>query len=103
MRRTQAGQRAARQFHASEEHFHVPWKHVEQLAGEGGESSASVQLVGWLNRTRRRAPASPLHGPGECLEGSVWLSDANLRRQGAFLDRYSPPVGLSGLRGCGSR
>jgi Predicted helicase len=45
---------AARQFHAREGHLHVGRKHVEEIAGEGGEV-ASLRLGGWLDNTRRRA------------------------------------------------
>ncbi|MCX5009157.1 Helicase associated domain protein [Streptomyces sp. NBC_00638] len=45
---------AARQFHTREGHLRVPRKHVEELAGEDGES-ASVRLGGWMDNTRRRA------------------------------------------------
>ncbi|WP_432190357.1 helicase associated domain-containing protein [Streptomyces sp. Tue6028] len=46
---------AARQFHVREGHLRVPRKHVEELAGEDGESGVSVRLGGWLDNTRRRA------------------------------------------------
>ncbi|MFD5522344.1 helicase associated domain-containing protein [Streptomyces sp. NPDC127066] len=59
-RRTQADRwaihlAAARQYHAREGHLRVPRKHVEELAGDGGESGMSVRLGGWLDNTRRRA------------------------------------------------
>ncbi|MEU1201216.1 helicase associated domain-containing protein [Streptomyces sp. NPDC005813] len=46
---------AARQFHAREGHLRVGRKHVEELAGEDGESGIPVRLGGWLDNTRRRA------------------------------------------------
>ncbi|MFE4999260.1 Helicase associated domain protein [Streptomyces mirabilis] len=62
-RRTQADRwathlAAARQFHAREGHLRVPRKHVEEMAGEGGEVTA-VRLGGWLDNTRRRAGRLP--------------------------------------------
>nr|WP_323138950.1 helicase associated domain-containing protein [Streptomyces mirabilis] len=59
VRRTQADRwathlAAARQFHTREGHLRVGRKHVEDLAGDGGES-VSVRLGGWLDNMRRRA------------------------------------------------
>ncbi|MEU1564089.1 helicase associated domain-containing protein [Streptomyces mirabilis] len=58
-RRTQADRwathlAAARQFHDREGHLHVGRKHVEEIAGEGGEV-VGLRLGGWLDNTRRRA------------------------------------------------
>ncbi|MFF0132820.1 helicase associated domain-containing protein [Streptomyces mirabilis] len=62
-RRTQADRwaahlAAARQFHTREGHLNVPRKHVEEMAGEGGEVTA-VRLGGWLDNTRRRSARLP--------------------------------------------
>ncbi|MCX5355923.1 DEAD/DEAH box helicase [Streptomyces mirabilis] len=62
-RRTQADRwathlAAARQFHAREGHLNAPRKHIEEMAGEGGEVTA-VRLGGWLDNTRRRADRLP--------------------------------------------
>ncbi|MFD5520602.1 Helicase associated domain protein [Streptomyces sp. NPDC127066] len=46
---------AARQYRAREGHLHVPRKHIEELAGDDGESGTPVRLGGWLDNTRRRA------------------------------------------------
>ncbi|MFG2858911.1 helicase associated domain-containing protein [Streptomyces mirabilis] len=59
VRRTQADRwathlAAARQFRAREGHLRVGRNHVEDTAGDGGEST-SVRLGGWLDNTRRRA------------------------------------------------
>ncbi|MFE2610941.1 helicase associated domain-containing protein [Streptomyces mirabilis] len=59
VRRTQADRwathlAAARQFHAREGHLRVGRRHVEDLAGDGGEST-SARLGRWLDTTRRRA------------------------------------------------
>ncbi|MER6375717.1 helicase associated domain-containing protein [Streptomyces mirabilis] len=43
-----------RQFHAREGHLRVGRNHVEDTAGDGGES-VSVRLGGWLDNTRRRS------------------------------------------------
>ncbi|MER5399817.1 Helicase associated domain protein [Streptomyces sp. NPDC002599] len=58
-RRTQADRwathlAAARQFQGREGHLRVPRKHVEEIAGEGGEV-VGLRLGGWLDNTRRRA------------------------------------------------
>ncbi|MCX4411484.1 Helicase associated domain protein [Streptomyces sp. NBC_01764] len=45
---------AARQFHDREGHLRVGRKHVEEIAGEGGEV-VGLRLGGWLDNTRRRA------------------------------------------------
>jgi len=63
VRRTQADRwathlAAAHQFHTREGHLRVPRKHVEEMAGEGGEVTA-VRLGGWLDNTRRRAGRLP--------------------------------------------
>ncbi|MEV5795732.1 helicase associated domain-containing protein [Streptomyces sp. NPDC052192] len=44
---------AARQFHSREGHLRVPRRHVEEIAGEGGEV-VCLSLGGWLDNTRRR-------------------------------------------------
>ncbi|KAF5991749.1 helicase associated domain-containing protein [Streptomyces sp. WAC00263] len=44
----------ARQFHAREGHLRVGRNHVEDTAGDGGES-VSVRLEGWSDNTRRRS------------------------------------------------
>ncbi|MFD7056895.1 helicase associated domain-containing protein [Streptomyces mirabilis] len=58
VRRTQADRwathlAAARQFHARESHLRVGRKHVEDTAGDDGES-VPVRLGCWLDNTRRR-------------------------------------------------
>ncbi|WP_328511693.1 helicase associated domain-containing protein [Streptomyces mirabilis] len=55
---------AARQFHAREGHLNGPRKHVEDTAGDSGEST-SVRLGGWLDNTRRRADKLRSLGFGE--------------------------------------
>ncbi|MEU0787329.1 helicase associated domain-containing protein [Streptomyces sp. NPDC006173] len=49
---------AARQFHTREGHLRVPRKHVEEVAGEGGEV-VGLRLGGWLDKRRRRWASSP--------------------------------------------
>ncbi|MGW6217196.1 helicase associated domain-containing protein [Streptomyces sp. NPDC055109] len=45
---------AARQFPAREGHLRVPRKHVEDVAGAGGED-VGLRLGGWLDNTLRKA------------------------------------------------